>query len=122
MKKNKYKIIRTDNLFDNFIRNFKENKNAVVAFSKKDKEILRPYQITGVEWLYNIYKCDLGGILADEMGLGKSIQTIYFFKKILLEDKEAKFLIVCPTALVYNWLNEFKKFGKDITSSRSFKR
>ena len=115
LKKNKYKIIKTDNLFDNFIKNFKENKNAIVNFSKKDKEILRPYQITGVEWLYNIYKCDLGGILADEMGLGKSIQTIYFFKKLLVEDKEAKFLIVCPTALVYNWLNEFKKFGEDIS-------
>ena len=55
----------------------------------------------------------MGGILADEMGLGKTIQTIYFFRKLKKEDKNSKFLVVCPTALVYNWLKEFETFGKD---------
>ncbi len=114
LKDKKYNIIKTDNLFNNFIEKFNNYYNNQLEFTKKEKEVLRPYQITGVEWLYNIHKCDLGGILADEMGLGKSIQTIYFFRKLLKEDKDAKFLIVCPTALVYNWLNEFKKFGQGI--------
>ena len=114
LKKDKYHIIKTDNLFDNFIDNFKNYKNNKLKLTKKDKEVLRDYQVTGVEWLYNIQKCDLGAILADEMGLGKSIQVIYFFQKILNEDKDAKFLIVSPTSLVYNWKEEFEKFAPKI--------
>ena len=54
------------------------------------------------------------GILADEMGLGKSIQTIMFIKLLLKEKKDAKIMIVCPTALVYNWKKEFNKFGPEL--------
>ena len=109
--KSDYNIIKTDNLFDNFIKNFNEYKNANIKLTKKEKEILRDYQEVGVKWLYNIYKCGFGGILADEMGLGKSIQVIYFIKKLMEEDENSKFLIVVPTSLVYNWENEFKKFA-----------
>ena len=114
LKKTKYHDIKTNNLFDEFIHKFLEYQNNTLVFSEKEKSILRAYQQTGVEWLYNIHKCDLGGILADEMGLGKSIQTIYFFQRLLEENKEAKFLIVCPTALIYNWVNEFLKFAPKI--------
>ena len=31
------------------------------------------------------------------------------------ENKDSKFLIVCPTALVYNWENEFQKFAPDLS-------
>lgn len=112
--KGKYDIIKTNNLFNDFINNFKEFRNAKVIFNSKEKQILRDYQETGVKWLYNICKCDFGGILADEMGLGKSIQVIYLIKKLLKEDKDSKFLIVSPTSLVYNWENEFKKFGAEL--------
>lgn len=112
--KNKNSFIRTNNLFDEFVRNFKEYKNVPVKFTEDEDKLLRLYQKDGVKWLYNLYKCGLGGILADEMGLGKSLQTIIFIKRVLEEDKKAKILIVCPTALVYNWENEFKKFGNDI--------
>lgn len=114
VKKDKYNIIKTDNLFDKLIENFNSYKNAKIKFSKQDKEILRDYQVTGVKWLYNIYKCGFGGILADEMGLGKSIQLIYFIKEVLKEKPEAKILIVAPTSLVYNWKNEFDKFGSEL--------
>ena len=112
LKRKKYPNIKTNNLFDNFINNFNEYKDSKLTFKKEEKELLRPYQITGVEWLYNIYMCDLGGILADEMGLGKTIQTIYFFRKIYEQKKDSKFLVVCPTSLVYNWLKEFTLFDK----------
>ena len=114
LKKDRFNIIKTNNLFDNFIDNFKNYKNQKLKLTKKEKDVLRDYQETGVEWLYNIHKCDLGGILADEMGLGKSIQVIYFFKKLLEEDKNAKFLIVSPTSLIYNWKEEFDKFAPKI--------
>lgn len=114
VKKEKYKIIETDNLFDELIEKFNSYKDAKVKFSKADKSILRDYQEVGVKWLYNVYKCGFGGILADEMGLGKSIQLIYLIKEVLKEKRDAKFLIVAPTALIYNWKNEFDKFGQGI--------
>ena len=114
MKKERYSIITTNNLFDELIHKFNSYKNTNINLSKKEKNILRDYQEVGVKWLYNIYKCGFGGILADEMGLGKSIQLIFFIKQILKEKKDAKILIVAPTALIYNWKNEFDKFGKEL--------
>ncbi len=110
--KAKSNIIETDDSFNLFINNFKEYKNCKVEFTKDEKERLRDYQVEGVKWLYTIYKCGFGGILADEMGLGKSFQTIVFLRKIL--EKDDKVLIVVPTSLVYNWEEEFNKFGPEM--------
>ena len=107
IKKEKYHIIKTNNLFDKLINDFSSYNKEEIKLNKKDKETLRDYQIIGVKWLYNIYKCGFGGILADEMGLGKSIQLIYFIKQILKEKNNAKILIIAPTSLIYNWKNEF---------------
>ena len=112
--KDKYNIIKTNSLFNDFINTFLKYKDINLSLTKKDKEVLRDYQEVGVKWLYNIYKCGFGGILADEMGLGKSIQIIYLIKKLLKENKDSKYLIISPTSLVYNWENEFKKFAPDI--------
>ena len=112
--KSKYSIIQTNNLFNELINKFNSFKDAQLTLSTKDKKILRDYQITGVKWLYNIYKCGFGGILADEMGLGKSIQLIYFIKQLLKEKSDAKILIIAPTSLIYNWKNEFDKFGSEL--------
>ena len=106
--RSKNRFIKTNNLFDKFVNNFKEYKNADIKFTKDEDKLLRPYQKDGVKWLYNLYKCGLGGILADEMGLGKSLQTIIFIQRVLEEDSNAKILIVCPTALVYNWIMSLK--------------
>ena len=114
LRSSKYKKIETNNLFDEFIDNFKKYKNTTFIFNKEDEKVLRPYQKEGVLWIYTLYKCDFGGILADEMGLGKSIQTITFIKKVIEEKKDAKILIVCPTSLVYNWKKEFDKFGSEL--------
>ncbi len=114
LKRNKYKSINTNNLFDRFIKNFEEYKNVDINFDSADNKILRDYQKDGVKWLYTLYKCDLGGILADEMGLGKSLQTICFIKQVLNDKPDAKIMIVCPTSLVYNWKKEFDKFAPEL--------
>ncbi len=79
------------------------------------KAKLRDYQKQGVVWLQFLKKYKLGGILADDMGLGKTLQTIAF----LLSEKmanglSAPALIVCPTSLVTNWMNELTKFSPDL--------
>ncbi len=114
IKEKKYHIIETDSSFQTFIHRFLEYQNVDLSFTEEELKVLRDYQISGVKWLYMICKCDFGGILADEMGLGKSLQTILLLKKLLMEQKDAKFLIVCPTSLVYNWENEILKFAPEL--------
>lgn len=115
LKKTKYSIISTDNLFDNFIKNFYEYKDS--NLSLEDTSILRDYQLTGVKWLYNLAKTGFGGILADEMGLGKTIQVIYYIKQMLKDNPTSKFLIVVPTSLAYNWKHEFDSFASQIKNA-----
>jgi len=75
--------------------------------------VLRDYQRTGVYWLHFLHRYGFGGILADEMGLGKTVQVLAFLRSIRGSGTS---LIVCPTALVYNWVGEIQKFlGLELT-------
>ncbi len=75
---------------------------------------LRPYQLTGFQWLVFLKEAGWGGILADDMGLGKTVQTLAFFLYYKQLHPDAKFLVVCPTTLMYNWENEIKKFAPEL--------
>ena len=75
---------------------------------------LRSYQKAGYNWFSFLREYNFGGCLADDMGLGKTIQTLAMLQKIKEEDEEqstkSTSLIIMPTSLIYNWLNEAKKF------------
>ncbi len=75
------------------------------------KQILRPYQESGFQWLNYLSEVRWGGILADDMGLGKTIQALSFLYHLKDVNKTLKALVVCPTTLMYNWENEIKKFA-----------
>ena len=75
---------------------------------------LRSYQKAGYNWFHFLKAYNFGGCLADDMGLGKTIQTLALLQKNL-EDaiamgSKVTSLIVMPTSLIYNWLNEAIKF------------
>jgi SNF2 family DNA or RNA helicase len=100
---------------------------------------LRNYQVEGYSWLYRLYINGFGGCLADDMGLGKTLQTLTLLKRVIGEsapvpiqerlvpdygkqlslfDPPAELnnssgrasLIVVPTSLVHNWMNEAARF------------
>lgn len=77
------------------------------------KILLRGYQKTGFSWLRMLADNGFGGILADDMGLGKTLQAITYMASILKEETffEVPFLVVCPTSLVYNWLDEVENYA-----------
>lgn len=72
---------------------------------------LRPYQQQGLAWMQTLGELGMGGILADDMGLGKTLQTLAF---ILAEKNAGRLsapaLIVMPTSLISNWMDEAKRF------------
>jgi SNF2-related domain/SNF2 Helicase protein/Helicase conserved C-terminal domain len=73
---------------------------------------LRPYQLTGVHWLYLLARLRLGACLADDMGLGKTIQVLSL---LLVLKKEAQAgrkpsLLVAPASLLANWAEEIARF------------
>lgn len=74
------------------------------------RAVLRPYQLAGFHWLLFLNEAGWGGILADDMGLGKTVQALAFFQHYKNRNADAKFMVVCPTTLMYNWENEIKKF------------
>lgn len=75
---------------------------------------LRTYQIDGVSWLERLRHMHLNGILADDMGLGKTLQAIIAVTQNKLKNKNAHSIVVCPTSLVYNWVEEFSKFNPNL--------
>lgn len=75
---------------------------------------LRPYQQAGFQWLAFLNEAGWGGILADDMGLGKTVQTLAYLQHYKNEHEDAKFLVVCPTTLMYNWEHEIRKFTPNL--------
>jgi superfamily II DNA or RNA helicase len=77
--------------------------------------ILRPYQVSGFQWLNYLKEVGWGGILADDMGLGKTVQALSYLSHYHRVNGKMKALVVCPTTLMYNWENEIRKFTPELT-------
>ncbi|MDY3928345.1 MAG: DEAD/DEAH box helicase [Clostridia bacterium] len=99
--------VESDSAFDSLISSIKNIKADIPLYLQK---VLREYQKEGVNWLKQMSELGFGGILADDMGLGKTLEVIAF---VMSEKKKKPALVVAPSALVYNWLNEINKFTPD---------
>ena len=77
--------------------------------------VLRPYQVSGFQWLNYLSEVNWGGILADDMGLGKTVQALSFLHHYKATHGKLRSLVVCPTTLMFNWENEIKKFTPSLS-------
>lgn len=91
------------------------NELTPIQVPSKLQAVLRDYQQQGLNWLQALRVNGLGGVLADDMGLGKTIQTLanLQFEKEQGRLKQAS-LIIAPTSLMGNWLQEAKRFTPDL--------
>ncbi len=74
------------------------------------KSELRGYQETGLKWLWFLYSQGLSGLLCDEMGLGKTHQAMALLAAASNANPEGKYLVVCPTSVIFHWEDLLKKF------------
>jgi non-specific serine/threonine protein kinase len=72
---------------------------------------LRPYQWAGYNWLHFLKEFHFGGCLADDMGLGKTIQALATLLYESQNGAKQPSLVVVPTSVVFNWLNEIARFA-----------
>jgi superfamily II DNA or RNA helicase len=104
---------------ESILKELKEKKQKLLGIeniatrpvSKKIKARLRPYQLSGFNWMQVLDELSWGGCLADDMGLGKTLQTICFLQYLKEKNNQATNLVVCPTSLIYNWESELQKFA-----------
>jgi SNF2 family DNA or RNA helicase len=94
---------------------------------------LRQYQREGLGWMAFLRWFGMGGILADDMGLGKTIQVLAvlqgrhngapqhikgdMYRPTSPEEDGAEHrpsLIVVPRSVVFNWVDEARKFTPDL--------
>ena len=102
-----------DEAFANIIKDF--NKPIEVTVPKELKGELRPYQNTGLKWLWTNVSKGFGACMADDMGLGKTIQVISLILKLKEENKLDKpVLVICPTTLMGNWMKEIQMFAPSL--------
>lgn len=102
--------------FRAIVRDIRHPEDSEVEVPPSLKGVLRDYQVTGFNWLSNLSAYHLGGILADDMGLGKTLQVIAF---LLAKQnyQEPPSLVVAPTSLMYNWLEEIERFAPQLKAA-----
>ncbi len=69
---------------------------------------LRDYQVDGFAWLARLAHWGVGACLADDMGLGKTLQALAL---LLLRAKDGPALVVAPTTVCLNWIDEAARFA-----------
>ncbi|THY64205.1 hypothetical protein D6C99_00299 [Aureobasidium pullulans] len=76
---------------------------------------MKPYQLTGLSFLANMYENAMPCILGDEMGLGKTLQTLSLIQH--LEETHPSpvgiarpYLVVCPLSVLRSWCDEARKW------------
>ncbi|KAI4720738.1 hypothetical protein E4T48_02919 [Aureobasidium sp. EXF-10727] len=89
-----------------------------VPLSKQPTNVvatMKPYQLTGLSFLANMYENAMPAILGDEMGLGKTLQTLSLIQH--LEETYPSpvgiarpYLVVCPLSVLGSWCDEARKW------------
>lgn len=105
--------------------------NATILPFPREPKVMRghctmqPYQLFGMNWMWQLYGQRFGGILADDMGLGKTCQVVAFMALLkdqydagYFEDRPWPNLVIVPPSVLENWENEFEKFAPDLSVIR----
>merc|ERR1712226_60060 len=90
----------------------KEWKKMDQAPTFLNNNVLRPYQLEGVNWLLFSWYHGNNCSLADEMGLGKTIQSLAFLDGMFQYGIRGPFLVIAPLSTIPNWQREFELWSE----------
>ncbi|MCX4026910.1 DEAD/DEAH box helicase [Endozoicomonas sp. SM1973] len=108
-------FIEADSKLSKILQQIRQPETLKSALPKRAlKATLRPYQETGVNWLWHLNQLGLGACLADDMGLGKTIQIISLLLILKKNKVNRPSLLVLPTSLMGNWKSELEKFAPSL--------
>jgi len=116
--------VRAGEWLEESLRQIRQPASIRVAVPPEElRGTLRPYQETGVKWLWLLARLGLGACLADDMGLGKTIQVLALLlmlnkqrspdssgRSLPEPDKPRPALLVLPASLLANWKAEIERF------------
>ncbi len=100
--------LKADAKWKNHCKKIQEMKDFTPQLPSTFQGELRDYQLEGFNWLSRLSYWGVGACLADDMGLGKTIQALAV---ILTRATEGATLIIAPTSVCFNWINEAAKFA-----------
>ena len=104
-------VLNREDSFNNLIKRFKNINLQDYPIQEHYDSILRDYQKDGYKWLKCLNSYSFGGILADDMGLGKTLQVIALIESLIGKGLS---IVVCPSSLILNWVDEVHKFSENI--------
>jgi superfamily II DNA or RNA helicase len=115
-------VFSKDRDFDALISRFADVRNADYPVPAGLDGIMREYQTYGFKWLKTMLHSGFGAVLADDMGLGKTLQMISLIWSEIEDRKKSEAdgqnnflaLVVSPSSLVYQWIQEFNRFAPDV--------
>ncbi|KRG16426.1 helicase SNF [Virgibacillus soli] len=109
-------VMKLEESFQQFLNAMQDPEQLDFEVPKTLESTLHEYQKHGFRWMKAIAHFGFGGILADDMGLGKTLQSIAFILSERSNIRKSKHpvLIICPSSLTYNWLNELATFAADL--------
>ena len=108
---------KRDTHYKKLIKDFKTVKDSDHEVPATLADIMRSYQKIGHKWLRTLEVNRFGGILADDMGLGKTLQMISVLLAAKNEGQTGTSIIICPSSLVYNWLEELHRFAPELKAA-----
>ena len=117
-------VVKDDN-YSEIVGDIENTSEVNIVIPENLHAEMRTYQKVGYQWLKQLDKYHFGGILADDMGLGKTLQVLAVILSYINEDTNKHCeenqeqgpkpsLVVCPSSLTLNWLNEANKFTPDL--------
>ncbi len=104
--------VRTDAAWKAQIKRLREAEVLQPVVPSTLQAELRDYQAEGFAWLARLAYWGVGACLADDMGLGKTVQALAL---ILSRAEDGPALVVAPTSVCLNWLDEIRRFTPTLT-------
>ena len=100
--------VKADEPFRQLMKRIEEAGQQQFALPANIHAELRPYQMSGYEWMSRLAYWGAGACLADDMGLGKTLQAITLMQSRAAQGPQ---LVIMPTSLLHNWVSELNRFA-----------